>query len=341
MHRLYIALVISTLISLTSCENRDIEFRSFQYEIMGQKQLSQPQEQDVLKILHHRFIAQGVENENLWIEFQGNKLIMDLRAQLSESIIDQLVCTKTSVALFETLDNSDIYPLLDELNTALRDKGYITHEPGKIIDSVNSHGIELVDNEISLDQYAAENPLWNVLRPAIYQGEDGLYYIGEGPTIGFASIDDTAQINKILTNDMVKFEIGNKFIPVWANEPYDIDGMFVQLYALKKNGNLMTFSAGNVLSAKTVSNEANGFELSIQPNEEAADQFERLTSAYVHKSIAITCGARVYSAPRIETVIEGGNLSITTGSGAVDGIEGLKSLVLSEPMPVKFFRVGS
>ena len=42
----------------------------------------------------------------------------------------------------------------------------------------------------------AENPLWNVLRPAIYQGEDGLYYIGEGPTIGFASIDDTAQINK-------------------------------------------------------------------------------------------------------------------------------------------------
>ena len=61
----------------------------------------------------------------------------------------------------------------------------------------------------------------------------------------------------------------------------------------------------------------------------------------VHKSIAITCGARVYSAPRIETVIEGGNLSITTGSGAVDGIEGLKSLVLSEPMPVKFFRVGS
>ncbi|MDP2423350.1 MAG: protein translocase subunit SecDF, partial [Bacteroidales bacterium] len=51
------------------------------------------------------------------------------------------------------------------------------------------------DEDKSRAEWAEENPLFQVLQPAFYQGKDGQVYPSEGATVGYAAIKDTALVN--------------------------------------------------------------------------------------------------------------------------------------------------
>lgn len=335
IHRLLIFMIITLFIS---CDNNSMTNQTLEFRYRENSAISNAQIEQSLEIIQKRFQVQGVKPENIRFDFEGQLLVLNIRSGLSISLIEKLVCSHAAIELFETFDNTEIYQQLETVNTALYKASYKSKEYVPKVDSTNDYGIELVDATDEYVDFNLANPLWSVLRPAIYQDEYGSYSVAAGPTIGYSSINDTAVVNEILNGDVAKIAIGNRWLPVWANQPYDDNLAFVQLFALKKRGSLMTLNQDNVVSARIISNEMEGFELTMQLNDAASILFEGITGAYINKSIAIKSGAKVFSCPRIESKIEGGALSITGGSSEVEDLECLKTFILTSALPIKFSR---
>ena len=129
--------------------------------------------------------------------------------------------------------------------------------------------------------YAENNPLFNVLRPAIYQNpDDQKYYAGKGPTVGYASIYDTADVNALLDRKDVKQLFPRRMKFLWGAKPYDEGGKFLQLYAIDVSSkDEKAPLEGDVISNARVSSDPLGNpEISMSMNSEGAKIWKAMTA---------------------------------------------------------------
>ena len=117
-------------------------------------------------------------------------------------------------------------------------------------------------------------------------------------------------------------------------KPYDPDGKFVQLVALKSNRGGKAAMEGDVV---TDANEAFGqfsstAEVSMVMNAEGAKQWKRLTADNIGKSVAIVLDGYVYSYPTVQAEIAGGRSSIT-GDFTLDEAKDLANILKSGKLP--------
>ncbi len=166
--------------------------------------------------------------------------------------------------------------------------------------------------------YAANNPLFNILRPAIYQDpDDQKYYAGKGPTVGYASVFDTADINVLLNRKDFKQQFPRRMKFLWAAKPYDEEGKFLQLYAINVNSKdgKAPLEGDVITNARVTSDPLGNPEISMSMNSEGAKAWKSMTAEAADQTpagyIAIVLDDKVYSAPRVENEIAGGNSSIS------------------------------
>ena len=195
----------------------------------------------------------------------------------------------------------------------------------------DSLSIDSVDSNLSFEQFANENPLYAVLYPNVDQQSGQL---NPGPVVGICAVKDTAQVNIYLSdNAVVKlFPADVKFS--FTVKPYDPDGKFVQLVALKGNRGNKAAMDGDVI---TDANEAFGqfsstAEVSMAMNAEGAKKWKRLTSDNIGKSVAIVLDGYVYSYPTVQAEISGGRSSIT-GDFSLDEAKDLANILKSGKLP--------
>jgi len=168
---------------------------------------------------------------------------------------------------------------------------------------------------------------------AIFQPTDGQLSM-----VGFANVRDTAEINSIIRSAVAKQILPSDLKLLWSAKPTDmIQGSknIYELHALK-----VTNSSGRApLEGDVVTDATDQFnhltgqpEVSMSMNTEGARRWAALTKANVGKAIAIVLDDAVYSAPRVNGEIDGGQSSIS-GNFTIEDTKDLANTLKSGRMP--------
>lgn len=184
-------------------------------------------------------------------------------------------------------------------------------------------------------EYAKENPLYAVLRPNIYQNEQGQYMSGEGPVVGYCAVRDTSKLNAYLKMPQVKgfFPPSAKFL--WTVKPFDEGGTTLQLVAIKvtNRDNKAPLEGDAITDARQDFGQFGGKpEISMSMNSQGANAWKRLTAANVGRSIAIVLDNYVYSFPTVQGEIPNGRSSIT-GNFTINEAKDLATILEAGKLP--------
>lgn len=187
------------------------------------------------------------------------------------------------------------------------------------------------DAQLSFEEFAKENPLYAVLYPNIDQNNRP----NEGPVVGYCAIKDTTVLNKYLGDVelMKNFPLDAKF--AYTVKPYDPDGKFMQLVALKQSGRdgKASLEGDVVTDARQEFGQFNANpEVSMTMNSEGAKQWKRLTAENIGKSVAIVLDGFVYSFPTVQSEISGGRSQIT-GNFTINEANDLANILKSGKLP--------
>ena len=155
--------------------------------------------------------------------------------------------------------------------------------------------------------------------------------------VGYASVRDTAAINKLIYSKLAKQVLPSDVKLLWGAKPADglsVKNIF-ELYALK-----VTTTTGRaplegdvITDAKDQFDQVTGQpQVSMTMNTDGARRWAALTKANIDKAIAIVLDGVVYSAPRVNGEITGGQSSIT-GSFTIEDTKDLANTLKSGRMP--------
>ncbi len=155
--------------------------------------------------------------------------------------------------------------------------------------------------------------------------------------VGYASVRDTAAINKLIYSKLAKQVLPSDVKLLWGAKPADglsVKNIF-ELYALK-----VTTTTGRaplegdvITDAKDQFDQVTGQpQVSMTMNTDGARRWAALTKANIDKAIAIVLDGVVYSAPRVKGEITGGQSSIT-GSFTIEDTKDLANTLKSGRMP--------
>jgi len=155
--------------------------------------------------------------------------------------------------------------------------------------------------------------------------------------VGYANVRDTAEIDKIIYSELAKQIIPSDCKLLWSAKPEDgvTSKNIFGLYAIK-----VTSTSGRApLEGDVVTDASDQFnhltgapEVSMSMNTEGARRWAALTKANVGKAIAIVLDGVVYSAPRVNGEIDGGQSSIS-GNFTIEDTKDLANTLKSGRMP--------
>ena len=156
-------------------------------------------------------------------------------------------------------------------------------------------------------------------------------------TVGYASVRDTAAINKIIYSQLAKQVLPSDVKLLWSAKPSDnlnVKNIF-ELHALK----VTTTDGRAPLEGDVITDAKDEFEpntgapcVSMKMNSEGARRWAQLTKANIGKAIAIVLDGVVYSAPRVNGEISGGSSQIT-GNFTIEDTKDLANTLKSGRMP--------
>ena len=156
-------------------------------------------------------------------------------------------------------------------------------------------------------------------------------------TVGYANVRDTAAVNAIINSAAAKRILPANLKLLWSAKP--ADGLTVknvyELHAIKVTStNGRAPLEGDVITyAKDQFNQlSNAPEVSMSMNTDGARRWAALTKANVGKAIAIVLDGSVYSAPRVNGEIAGGQSSIS-GNFTIEDTKDLANTLKSGRMP--------
>ena len=155
--------------------------------------------------------------------------------------------------------------------------------------------------------------------------------------VGYASVRDTAAINKLIYSKLAKQVLPSDVKLLWGAKPADglsVKNIF-ELYALK----VTTTTGPAPLEGDVITDAKDQFDqvtgqpqVSMSMNTDGARRWAALTKANIDKAIAIVLDGVVYSAPRVNGEITGGQSSIT-GSFTIEDTKDLANTLKSGRMP--------
>lgn len=139
-------------------------------------------------------------------------------------------------------------------------------------------------------------------------------------------------INEYLASPEVMASMPSNISFQWSAKPVqkNAEQAIYGLYALEKEASM---GGGSIVDAKaTIGTEFNTPEVTMKMDAEGAQQWANLTGANVDKPIAIILDGNVFSAPRVNGKISGGNSSIT-GLENIEEARDLENVLKAGALP--------
>ncbi len=166
---------------------------------------------------------------------------------------------------------------------------------------------------------------------------------GAGATVGYAPDARTmAQIDALLASPVAKSVLPSDLRLRWGVKAVvRVDPSTKQeynfgypLYALRTSGGKPALDGKAVSDTSSNYDNLRGNEVSMRMNPEGARAWARITAANLNRQVAIVLDDQVYSAPNVNSVIEGGQSSIT-GDFTLDEAKDLSNVLKSGKMDAK------
>ena len=304
-------------------------------------------------VVRNRIDKFGVVQPNIQkLEGQDGRIMVEMPGIREPERIRKLLQGSANLEFWETYNSDEIIPYLSQLDQRFANEGA---EPAAeaATDSVKAEQTDTTkqvaeqkaeqtgkftlnkDNKVTdktdnadLEAAKKQHPLLAVLQPMSQN-------IG---LVGMANIRDTADINKIIYSELAKQVLPSDLRLVWGAKPSDMVGgnkKIFELYALKvTNSNGRAPLEGDVITdAKDEFDHVTGRPcVSMSMNSDGARRWAALTKANVGKAIAIVLDGVVYSAPRVNGEITGGNSQITSNF-TIEDTKDLANTLKSGRMP--------
>lgn len=300
-------------------------------------------------ILRTRIDRFGVTQPNIQRLEGSGRILVELPGVKDPDRVRKLLQGTAQLEFWETYEYSDLLGAITSANEFLKEEEALNNdedvevsevlaateevetEENSLIDQLAADSALTDTSALTFEQFAAENPLYAVLIPSLDQNNQPL----QGPVCGFSAIKDTSKVNDYLVMSEILdfFPRDVKF--VWTVKPYDAEGKFVQLVALRGDSRSKKAAMeGDVITdARQDFGQFNGSpEVSMTMNAEGARAWKRLTGENIGKSVAIVLDDYVYSFPTVQAEIAGGRSQIT-GNFTINEASDLANILKSGKLP--------
>lgn len=306
-------------------------------------------------ILRTRIDKFGVTSPNIQKQQGTNRILIELPGVSDPDRVRKLLQGSAKLEFWETYDNTEIFSLLQNVNSiiASTNKSADTSKTASVAQDTSKSKLAAlgkkdstsvdsaaVFNKVQADQ-ARQNPLFAVLNPATFQGQDGQSNLQPGPVVGYSALKDTARVNAYLSSPEVRSVIPQNVKLAWGVKPITPDSKVFELYALKTSN----LAGGPALEGDVISDARSDYDQRGNPevvmvmNSDGARAWRTLTAAASadpnnKKSVAIVLDNLVYSAPTVQGEIPNGISSIS-GSFKVEDTQDLANVLKAGRLPAR------
>ncbi len=303
--------------------------------------------QNSYKVLRTRIDKFGVASPNIQIQQGTNRILIELPGVKDESRVRNLLQGSAKLEFYETYTNQEVYPILENIDKTLASTlkaapaatTNAAADTSKKSDDLLSNltgGKKDAKKDSAAVNLGQKNPLFEVLRPAVYMGENQQMALMPGSMVGIASLKDTAKVNAYLQRPEVKSILPGNLKLLWSVKPEQKTPEQLSLYAIKGSGQ----DNGAVLTGDVITDATANFDDKNQPvvgmqmNSEGAHQWKKITAkaAQNRDAIAIVLDNVVYSAPSVNGEIPNGSSSIS-GSFTVEDTKDLANVLKAGRLP--------
>ena len=292
----------------------------------------------------------GVVQPNIQkLEGQQGRIMVEMPGINEPERVRKLLQGSANLEFWETYNSDEIIPYLSQLNQREANHRSGVKEEGADSAANDTAAVAAVekaeakaqakasfktkknakaDDAASMAEAKKQNPLFSIFQPS---GNGAL------SLVGYASARDTAEVNKIIYSALAKQILPADCRLLWSAKPADgIQAKNIyELHAIKvttTNGRA-PIEGDVVTDAKDQFNNLTGSpEVSMTMNSDGARRWAALTKANVGKAIAIVLDGTVYSAPRVNGEISGGQSSIS-GNFTIEDTKDLANTLKSGRMP--------
>ena len=309
-------------------------------------------------VVRNRIDKFGVVQPNIQkLEGQEGRLMVEMPGVKEPERVRKLLQGSANLEFWETYNANEVMPYLSQLNTRLANIASGKADTAKV-DTVKTESAKEVaaadtakkeasskfvlkketadagakaadkaakNNDAELAKAKKQNPLFAIFQPV--QGQSL-------STMGYAHERDTAEINKLIYGEEAKKVIPSDVKLLWSAKPVEGTKNIFELHALK-----VTSTSGRApLEGDVITDAKDEFDnfgrpcVSMSMNNEGARLWAQLTKQNVGKAIAIVLDGVVYSAPRVNGEITGGNSQIS-GNFTIEDTKDLANTLKSGRMP--------
>ena len=291
-------------------------------------------------VVTNRIDQYGVVQPNIQkLEGQEGRLMVEMPGIREPERMRKLLQGSANLEFWETYNNQEINPYLNQLDQRLANADTKT-DTTATASNKEVQGKKAPAKKLVLDRSdAAEGG--NAQMDAMKKMHPLLSMLQTIPgnalsLVGYASVRDTAAINKIIYSQLAKQIFPSDLKLLWGAKP--AEGLnkknVFELYALKVTtadgrapleGDVVTF-------AKDEFDQHGRPQVSMTMNSEGAREWAALTKANQGKAIAIVLDGVVYSAPNVKGEITGGQ-SVISGNFTIEDTKDLANTLKSGRMP--------
>lgn len=259
-------------------------------------------------VLRNRIDQFGVVSPNIQtLEYDG-QILLELPGVKEHDRVRDLLKSSANLEFYETMAMSDFQNALTELDRT-------------IATDSTTNGIGFYANFVQLGD-------------------------PRGVSVGLATAAGRAAIDSIISSPAARRILPSNLKLAWEVKPMTVE-MTDTASKAKRNVDLYTLVAlktsngkpalsGDVVTAASSEYDAmqGGNYVSMTMKPDAAKQWARITAANLNRQVAIVLDGQVYSAPNVNSVIEGGRSSIT-GNFTTDEAKDLANVLKSGKMAAK------
>lgn len=297
----------------------------------------------------------GVVQPNIQeLEGQQGRLMVEMPGVREPERIRKLLQGSANLEFWETYNSEEITPLLAQLDRKVAAGGTAAADSTKNDTLQQKKAAKAADKAAeakaqpkfkikndanmakqternatataALEAAKKQNPLLAVLQTAPK---------GSNALVGYANLRDTAYINRIIYSEAARQILPGDLKLLWGAKAADGTKNVFELYALKMTG----INGRAPLEGDVITDAKDDFQpvtgrpcVSMQMNTDGARRWAEMTKANVGKAIAIVLDNVVYSAPRVNDQISGGNSEIT-GTFTIEDTKDLANTLKSGRMP--------
>ena len=294
----------------------------------------------------------GVVQPNIQkLEGQQGRIMVEMPGIREPERMRKLLQGSANLEFWETFNADEIVPYLVQLDQQVANGGHAEEADTAAQAKAEEAKADVAKNEANAKFKIADNTKEETAanKAANTRAEEAmkkqhpllaiLQTTGQGAlsTVGYANVRDTAAVNAIINSAAAKRILPANLKLLWSAKP--ADGLTVknvyELHAIKVTStNGRAPLEGDVITdAKDQFDHLSGApEVSMSMNTDGARRWAALTKANVGKAIAIVLDGSVYSAPRVNGEIAGGQSSIT-GNFTIEDTKDLANTLKSGRMP--------